>query len=442
MERLEKLAGASGVITDPMTLEFFSVDGVLPVVVARPGSAEEITEVVRFAAAEKLAMIPVGGRTKLSIGMPPQRYDIALDMSRMNHVLAYDPGDLTLGAEAGIGVEKLLELLEEKNQFLPLLVPWMERATIGGIMATNSVSPLRFAYGGPREFLLGMEFVTGEGKLCKSGGRVVKNVTGYDLHKLMIGSLGTLGVITRVNFKTFPLPLAQQTFVAAYANAREAMALVQAIAKSPLSPRVVEVVDPAALPILGSNKLPAGMWSVIIAAAGNEKAVERHHVDLARMARDSAAEAFQSLTDEEKRMLLGRLREFVRHVQETHPEATIFRISALPTTIAGLMEQLAAIAKRMELASCSVVRAGSMIYFALWRETGESESNLKRACGEIFAAVEGVGGWALIEWCPTEQKRQVNVWGTPRGDFELMKRMKKVFDPAGILSPGRFVGGI
>ena len=83
-----------------------------------------------------------------------------------------------------------------------------------------------------------------------------------------------------------------------------------------------------------------------------------------------------------------------------------------------------------------------MIYFALWRETGESESNLQRACGEIFAAAEGVGGQAVIEWCPTEQKHQVNVWGTPRGDFELMKRMKKVFDPAGILSPGRFVGGI
>jgi len=442
VERLVRLAGPSSVITDSTTVESCSVDDIRPAVVAQPGSAEEVAEVVRFAAAEKLAVIPVGGRTKLGIGMPPQRYDIALDMTRMDHVLAYDPGDLTLGVEAGIGVESLLEVLGERNQFLPLLVPWMERATIGGIMATNSVSPLRIAYGGPRDFVLGMEFVTGEGKLCKSGGRVVKNVTGYDLHKLMIGSLGTLGVITRVNFRTFPLPSAQRTFVAAYASAREATALVQAIAKSPLSPRVVEVVDPAALPILRSQTLPAGLWSVVIAAAGNDKVVERHQADLARMAHDSAAKEFQSLTDEDSRVLQGRLREFVRHIQDSRPAAVIFRVSSLPTLIAELVEKVGAIAKRTDLASCSVVKAGSMIYFVLWRGGGEPESGLQPACEEIFAAADAVGGRAVIEWCPTELKREVNVWGPTRGDFELMKRMKKVFDPVGILAPGRFVGGI
>ena len=442
MERLEKLASASSVATDAVTLEACAVDGARPTAVVRPGSAEEVAVVVRFAAAEKLAVIPMGGRTKLGIGMPPRRYDTALDMSRMNRVLAYDPGDLTLGVEAGIGVEKLLEVLAEEKQFLPLLVPWMERATIGGVVAANSVSPLRYAYGGPRDFVLGMEFVTGEGKLCKSGGRVVKNVTGYDLHKLLIGSLGTLGVITRVNFKTFPLPPAQQTFVTSYTNAEEAMALVQAIAKSPLSPRLVEVVEPGAAKIIASEKLPTGLWSVVVAAAGNERVVERHGAELARMAEESRASEFQALTDAEKRLLLGRVREFLQHLMVMHPAATIFRINALPTAMAGLVERLREIALRNQLASCAVVRAGGMVYFAVWPEAGSEGDSLRRACEEIFAAAEGAGARAVIEWCPAELKREVNVWGAARDDFELMQRMKKVFDPGEIFAPGRFVGGI
>ncbi len=142
-----------------------------------------------------------GGCTKLGIGLPPSRYDIALDLSRMNRVLAYDPQDLTLGVEPGVRIEDLLRALAEKKQFLPLAVPFSDRATVGGIVAANSSSPLRHAYGGVRDFCLGMEFVTGEGVQAKSGGRVVKNVTGYDLHKLLIGSLGTLA---RHHAREFP----------------------------------------------------------------------------------------------------------------------------------------------------------------------------------------------------------------------------------------------
>ncbi len=125
-------------------------------------------------------------------------------MTRLNKVIAYDPGDLTLSVEAGVPLAKLAQVLAEHRQFLPLAVPFVNRTTIGGLIASGVDSPLRQFYGTARDFLLGMEFVTGEGVAAKSGGRVVKNVTGYDIHKLMIGALGTLGVITRVNFKTFP----------------------------------------------------------------------------------------------------------------------------------------------------------------------------------------------------------------------------------------------
>ena len=134
-----------------------------PSAVVRPADAAQIAEIIRFAIAEKLALIPCGGCTKLGIGSPPARYDIALDLTRMNRVLAYDPRDLTLGVEPGARIEDLLRVLAEQKQFLPLAVPFSDRATIGGIVAANSSSPLRHSYGGVRDFCLGMEFVTGEG---------------------------------------------------------------------------------------------------------------------------------------------------------------------------------------------------------------------------------------------------------------------------------------
>ena len=153
--RLEEIVGGAYVVTDAAEIAAREVCGVRPAVVVRPADAAQIAEILRFAAAEKLAVIPTGGCTKLGIGSPPARYDIALDLSRMNRVLAYDPQDLTLGVEPGVRIEDLLRTLAEKKQFLPLAVPFSERATIGGIVAANSSSPLRHAYGGGPRFLPG-----------------------------------------------------------------------------------------------------------------------------------------------------------------------------------------------------------------------------------------------------------------------------------------------
>ena len=144
--RLEEIAGGGYAITDAAELTAREVCGARPAAVVRPADAAQIAEVLRFAAAEKLAVIPTGGCSKLGIGSRPARYDIALDLSRMNRVLAYDPSDLTLGVEPGLRIEELLGILAEKKQFLPLAVPFAERATVGGIVATNSSSPLRHAY--------------------------------------------------------------------------------------------------------------------------------------------------------------------------------------------------------------------------------------------------------------------------------------------------------
>ena len=190
--RLEGVVGVARVNGSSESCAKFAVDGAVPSVVARPASSAEVVEIVRFAKSEKLALIPCGNRTKLGIGMPPARYDIAIDMTGLNQIAYYDPADLTLGVDAGMNLTELADALAQQKQFLPLAVPFFEECTVGGTIVSNIGSSLRSGYGSARDFLLGAEFVNGAGTLTKSGGRVVKNVTGYDLHKLLIGSLGTL----------------------------------------------------------------------------------------------------------------------------------------------------------------------------------------------------------------------------------------------------------
>src|SRR5260370_20770926 len=170
--RLESLIGTSHVVTDPATRATYAVPESLPPAVAKPSYPEEAAEVVRFAALENLALIPCGARTKLQVGQPPSRYDIALDMTALNQILHYDPGDLTLSAGAGTPIEKLNATLLTHHQFLPLLVPWYTSSTIGGAIASGIDSPLRQFYGTARDFLIGPAFFDGAAILCTIAGGV------------------------------------------------------------------------------------------------------------------------------------------------------------------------------------------------------------------------------------------------------------------------------
>lgn len=441
LAQLASIIGEENCSFDAAERAPYAVDGVAPGAVVRTGSAEEVAEVVRFAAAEKLAVIASGARSKLGIGMPPTRYHIAVHTTRMNRVVSYDPGDLTLSVEAGIAMHSLLDVLREKNQWLPLLVPWFDRATLGGILASNCMSPLRYMFGGPRDFLLGVEFVTGDGALCKSGARVVKSVAGYDIHKLLLGSIGTLGTITRVNFRTFPLPRAQRCFVTAYPDLRSAWELCRRIAQSPLKPALLEVLDPRAAAILADERLPAGQWCVVAAAIGHEPVVERHARDLAQLAQQTKASGFEGLDDAAKQRLLGRVREFLRLVGEQHSDAAVLRTSVLPTSVLDTCQKLAAVAKHNGLECATLLRAGSTVYTVMWPADAEGSARLAAALQSVMNSAGGMEQ-TIIEQCPAAMKQAVNVWGPVREDFPLMKRVKQVFDPHGILSPGRFVGGL
>jgi glycolate dehydrogenase FAD-binding subunit len=446
LSQLAEIAGESNVIRDPSQLVTYEIDGNSPSAVVCPGSTEEVAEIVKFAGREKLALIPAGARTKLEIGMPPRQYDFALDMTRMDRIAAYDPGDLTLGVEAGITLHRIASTLAEHRQFLPLAVPFMDRATVGGTIASGVDSPLRLSYGTARDFVLGMEFVTGDGVAANSGGRVVKNVSGYDIHKLMIGSLGTLGVITRVNFRTFPLPAMTRTFVVVFRESESACELRNAIARSALRPRSLEILSASSsgaelrhdMELFGSNR-----WTIIVSFAGDEQVLKRDRREIEVLAKGlggNSLESIEELSADNEKNATNLVAEFPATTLERCPGA-IFKISALPTELADLAGSI----QSFEMPWAVMMRGLGVAYLAIMPRDGseESFSQLKRQCARIFG-LAGKPPWrhVVVPWCPPALKREIDIWGPPPADFALMKKLKGVFDPVGILSPGRFIGGI
>jgi glycolate oxidase FAD binding subunit len=455
--RLPDVVGAEHVLSDPAELGAYAVDGKLPTVAVRPGSSEKVVEVVKYAAAEKLALIASGARTKLGIGSPPSKYDIALDMTRLDRILAYDPGDLTLSVEAGVPLRIVASALAEHRQFLPLSVPYFDRATVGGTIASGVDTPLRQFYGTARDYVLGMEFVIGDGVLSKSGGNVVKNVTGYDLHKLMIGALGTLGVITRVNFKTFPMPVSSRGFVATFENLDRAIDMRNRVAQSPLTPMTFDLLSPGAANLFAGpaaerftknpmppNVLSPSRWALTIGYSGKDAVLARYEAELRRMAAESATDNVIVLADRIRAAAFAYKREFIPIALESSPATMVVKISVLPARLKDTLTAAIKAADSNQLSWVAMTRSLGVIYFALLPADRNqvSQRQVIAATNQIQAACANLEANTTIPWCPSEWKSALKVWGPERSDLAQMQKVKKVFDPLGISSPGRFIGGI
>ena len=250
-----------------------AIDGVVPEYVVEPGTEEEVAAVVRLANERKLTVYPEGGRTG-QMGRTPPRMDIVLVTTRLNAIEHYDPGDLTIGVGAGANLQAVREAVAANNQLLPIEVAHPAQSTIGGVLARAAHGPLRNGYGRARDLCLGLRFVTGDGRAAKSGGRVVKNVAGYDLMKLLVGSHGTLAVITAANLKVFPAPRQTKTFVADFARSKEAIAFRDAVVRSPLTPMCLEIASPLAQEFFSSHS-DRQTWRVIVRAGGSDGVMAR-----------------------------------------------------------------------------------------------------------------------------------------------------------------------
>src|SRR5688500_7991157 len=261
---------------DPIADASLAVDGQVPALRCEPTSADELAAVVRLANEQKAGVLPRGGGTRMHLGYPPRSADLLLSTRGLNRIVEYEPADLTVTVEAGIGLAELQSRLGQHGQLLALDPPSAANATIGGIVASNASGPLRLRYGSARDLVIGTRVANADGTLTKAGGRVVKNVAGYDLNKLYTGSLGTVGVIVELSFKLHPLPQQEATVVAIFPNPELEAEVSATVLRSPLGPTAIEIVNGrAAATIAGGLSVPTGGCAMFVLVGGFDKAVGR-----------------------------------------------------------------------------------------------------------------------------------------------------------------------
>ncbi|HYX68095.1 MAG TPA: FAD-binding oxidoreductase [Terriglobales bacterium] len=431
---LAAIVGGAHVVDDPAALAHYAIDDAAPAVAAAPGSEEEVAAVMRLAGAYGLVVVPAGGFTRQGIGYPPARADLLLDLTRLTATQHYDPGDLTIGVGAGTRLADLQARLAIHQQFLPVDPGCPQRTTVGGMLAASAQGPLEHGYGGLRDFCIGVRFVTADGKLGKGGGRVVKNVAGYDLMKLLIGSFGTLGVITSASFKLFHLPAATRTYMAEFAGLEEAITFRDRLLRSPLGPMCLEIANPRAAEYLGLDARP---WRILVRAAGSDAVLRRYRAELGQA-------TTREVEGEAETKLWRAFSGFEESILARHQNAMVFAVSV---PIAGVAAALAA-AERAALDYnflCAVIgRAGVgslRVAFLPIAVDPPSAMQYANAASEFRGQLPEEQASAVVLRCPQEAKPHFSLWGTSPTDLEAMRMVKAALDPGNLLNRGRFMVG-
>ena len=397
-----------------------AVDGAQPSFVAEPGSVEETSELLRFAAEEGLAVSPRGGGTKSSLGNPPRGLDLVLSTARMNEVIEHVPGDQVVRVQAGIKLQDLQERLAGSDQMLGLdPVEKDAGATVGGVVAANSSGPRRHRYGTIRDLIIGITVVLSDGTVAKAGSKVVKNVAGYDLSKLFTGSLGTLGVIAECNFRLHPRPETARTVAVVLGSAQAAGEAAQAVLHAQLVPSAVEL-----------------HWSedeklLTVLIEGIEPGVEAQSDTASYLLRGFGE--VRTLTDEEA----GSLEPLAP--PGTEDEVAV-KVSAPPSELTGVLDSALGACSRRGVAPRITGHAGiGVTYVALSGRDEEAHVQIVEELREIWTRR---GGSVVVRSAPPAFKERVEAWGPLGSRLELTRRVKQKFDPRYIMNPGRFAGGI
>ncbi|HEX7146327.1 MAG TPA: FAD-binding oxidoreductase [Actinomycetota bacterium] len=407
----------------------FPVDGVAARFVARPRSVSEASQVLAAAAADGLAVAFAGGGSKLGLGNPPERVDLEVQTQGLNQILEHAAGDLVVRAQAGVPLADLQAALAPAGQWLALDPP-EPRATVGGVVAANASGPRRLRYGTVRDLIIGITVVLADGTVAHAGGKVVKNVAGYDLAKLFCGSLGTLGMVAEAIFRLHPLPAATAVVTVQVESPAQAGRAVQRLRRSALEPSAAELV-------VGELGWP-GRLTVVF--EGIQPGVEAQ-----------AAAAVELLGQVGEAVVAGpgQTEAAINQLGAMPFEKAEFALKATfpPAELAGVLDDL--VGGRFHLAGPVSAHAATGV---LWMASGPREGDLPadsqafsmtvRAVTEARERLAARGGSLVVVKASPELKRAVDVWG-PAGDaIGLMRRVKERFDPDHRMTPGRFVGGI
>ena len=425
----------------PSGSDYYAVDGLSPETLLRPGDIRELGSFLAYLSGQSLATVPWGGGTRMTLGNPVRRLDAVVDLSGMNNVVAHNPGDLTLTVEAGITLEKLQETLAPHGQFLALDAPVPHRATIGGTLASGASGLLRWQYGNARDLVIGMKVAMANGAVVKSGGEVVKNVSGYDMARLHLGGLGTLGIIGEVSFKLTPLPRQERTLVASFASMGNCIGAGVDIFQSHATPLSLTAFDASVNRRSRALDADASCF-VAVRLGGRPRSLERQLRDCAELCREAGAVEVDTIEGDAAARFWRKLADFGWD-EETAPLAAA-RTSVLPTAIGSLLNSLATPGPDGSELPSVVAQPGygGLSLFWFEEEDGRLGETVVKAVSNARASVHAAGGRLVIERCPSSVKAALDVWDEVGESIGVMRRMKEQYDPGSILNPGRFAGGI
>ena len=437
-----------GVILPPESCFQYKIDDLQPSLVVKPNTTQEVSNLLKWSSAESQKVSPWGGGTQIDLGNLPDQLDMVMDLSKLNDVISFQPADLTVSVQAGITLDNLQHNLESAGKFLPLEAPLSNDATIGGILSASSLGPLRRTYGLPRDWLIGLKVISSEGIETKSGGQVVKNVTGYDLNKLYSGSLGTLGVIVEAVFKLAPKPANHSVVLASFPSQVEALKAGQHLLQQIYSPQGLHLINSSAGAHLFNKQLrdPEG-YKLVTIFTGRSKAITRCVQETTNLLKTLET---SDLSEHSGAVAVGIIRD-LNNLGYTEIDRSFLRVNINfpPSFCAQIIDWL----KRdstyggetnqrnpdSEPTIGHVIDigfgSGSLIF---WDDSGVQANDLLR----LRTFLNSIGGSAIIEQCPIYLKKEVDIWGHDPSGIGIMRDLKNNFDPYRTLNPGRFISGI
>jgi glycolate oxidase FAD binding subunit len=397
-----------------------SVDDLLPAKIMEPADADDAARSLRLCDQASAAVVVWGGGTQMRLGSPPRRYDLAFSTGRMTRLIEYEPADLTCRVEAGMRLADLQAALGAQGQRLPIEPPHPERATVGGMVAANTSGLNRARYGTVRDWVIGIAVAYPSGKVARAGGKVVKNVAGYDLMKLHIGALGTLGVVAEVNLKVQARPQGSATVLGHFEAPVAAIDAGMKLARQYLAPAASIVLDRNGLWACGLTV--DWNWTLALKVEGYAREVEAATKVAVAAIREAGGRA-------EGQRVPAVFWDAARDWSAPDDDVVVLRAIVPLTGTGALMTALPLESQVMAQPAAAIV------------DVRVPPGNAAAALRQLRAAA-GEAGQVIVAAAPAGVKRGLDVWGPPPPGFIIMRALKEALDPNDILNPGRFVGGI
>lgn len=419
-QRLSASLGSETITAEESQLAEHAVDGAMPKLICTPATAEQVAAAVRICSEAQATLAPWGGGTAIILGNPPRTLDVVVKSTRLNRVIDHDHANLTATVQSGITLNALQSALAPHKQFVPFDPPLPGLSTVGGIVAANLNGPRRGSYGSVRDLVIGMKVILASGETIKAGGKVVKNVAGYDMCKLFTGSLGTLGIISEVTLRVAPIPAHSATVIATGTLANAVQCASQ-LTRTKLLPSAAHLISDG----------ETASWQVAVSFDGFAETVARQTSELMEMAQRLGLMS-EVIDGEKQRQYWQAIADLPVSQDRLTYRLTVPR-GALMRTISTILDWLKASQAPAICADVAMV--------TLWLVTPVNQETVD-LFPRLIALAQEQRGHAIAFAAPAPVKKAIDVWGPTTPAHTLMRKIKQEFDPMGLFNPGRYVGGL